>query len=75
MTTATSNWIRQISAGVLLAACLQAAPAAAFDSSQVKSGSDPWSVFRFGFNAYRSGDKKEAVEAYRYAAEKGHAGT
>ena len=73
-TSVTSNWFRCLSAGVLFAACLQIVPAAAFDSSQLKSGSDPWSVFRFGFDAYRSGDKKEAVEAYRYAAEKGHAG-
>lgn len=31
-------------------------------------------LFKFGFSAYRKGDKKEAVEAYRDAAEEGHAG-
>ena len=29
----------------------------------------PWAVFRFGFSAYKRGEKEEAVEAYRYAAE------
>lgn len=40
-------------------------------SEQAKS---PWAVFRFGFSAYNSGDKEEAVEAYRYAAENGQLG-
>ena len=34
----------------------------------------PWAVFKFGFSAYKKGDKNEAVKAYRYAAEQGHAG-
>lgn len=34
----------------------------------------PWAVFRFGFTAYKSGHKDQAVEAYRYAAEKGQLG-
>jgi uncharacterized protein len=34
----------------------------------------PWAVFRFGFSAYKSGKKEEAVEAYRYAAENGQLG-
>jgi TPR repeat protein len=34
----------------------------------------PWAVFRFGFSAYQSGKKEEAVEAYRYAAENGQLG-
>src|SRR5690606_23028463 len=34
----------------------------------------PWAVFRFGFSAYKKGNKDEAVEAYRYAAEKGQMG-
>lgn len=46
----------------------------AFDLTKAGAKSDPWSVFRFGFDAYKSGDKKEAIEAYRYAAEQGHAG-
>ncbi len=35
---------------------------------------NPWAVFKFGFSAYKKGDKNEAVKAYRYAAEQGHAG-
>lgn len=31
-------------------------------------------LFKFGFSAYRKGQKEEAVEAYRDAAEEGHAG-
>lgn len=34
----------------------------------------PWAVFRFGFSAEKKGDKGQAVEAYRYAAEKGQIG-
>lgn len=34
----------------------------------------PWAMFRFGFSAYKRGQKQEAVEAYRYAAEKGQVG-
>lgn len=34
----------------------------------------PWAVFRLGFSAYKSGHKDQAVEAYRYAAEKGQLG-
>jgi uncharacterized protein len=41
------------------------------DSSEKRS---PWAVFRFGFSAYKAGDKDEAVEAYRYAAENGQIG-
>ena len=31
-------------------------------------------MFRFGFSAYKSGHKDQAVEAYRYAAENGQLG-
>lgn len=34
----------------------------------------PWAVFRFGYSAYQNGNKDEAVEAYRYAAENGQIG-
>lgn len=34
----------------------------------------PWAVFRFGFSAYQKGNKDEAVEAYRYAADNGQIG-
>jgi TPR repeat protein len=36
--------------------------------------SGPFDLFKFGFSAYKSGRKDEAVEAYKYAAEKGHPG-
>lgn len=35
----------------------------------------PFDLFKLGFKAYREGNKQEAVEAYRYAAEKGHTGS
>ncbi len=45
----------------------------AFDpNAGVNKDSGPGVLFRFGFNAYKSGQKSEAVEAYRYAAQKGH---
>lgn len=60
--------------GLTLALLLPVTQAAAFDPGKGQKSDDPWAAFRFGFDAYRSGDKKEAVEAYRYAADKGHAG-
>lgn len=52
-----------------------AAPAAAFDpTSGLSRESGPFDLFKFGFSAYKKGRKDEAVEAYRYAAEKGHPG-
>lgn len=46
-----------------------------FDNrSGVTAESGPFDLFKFGFSAYKEGRKDEAVEAYRYAAEKGHAG-
>ncbi|CAG0973004.1 Secretory immunoglobulin A-binding protein EsiB [Rhizobiaceae bacterium] len=44
------------------------------DKTGVKAQSSPWAVFRFGFSAYKSGHKDQAVEAYRYAAENGQIG-
>ncbi|HTV67036.1 MAG TPA: tetratricopeptide repeat protein [Rhizobiaceae bacterium] len=52
----------------------------AFDEKVFDTGrasvdkSNPWTVFRFGFSAYKSGHKEQAVEAYRYAAENGQLG-
>jgi TPR repeat protein len=67
--------------GVLLAASLLATvPSRAFDQNifddkgEVKQKSNPWAVFQFGFSAYKSGHKDQAVEAYRYAAENGQLG-
>nr|WP_274630643.1 tetratricopeptide repeat protein [Mesorhizobium shangrilense] len=47
----------------------------AFDTNAAKpEKSSPWAVFQRGFDAYKSGHKDEAVEAYRYAAENGQIG-
>jgi uncharacterized protein len=46
----------------------------AFDTNEVSTESSPWDLFKFGFKSYKSGRKDEALEAYQYAAEKGHAG-
>jgi TPR repeat protein len=58
-----------------LVGSLSATAAWGFDRRSAEvSGSSPWDVFRFGFSAYQKGEKDEAVEAYRYAAEQGHHG-
>jgi uncharacterized protein len=44
------------------------------DKTSTEKNSNPWTVFRFGFSAYKSGHKDQAVEAYRYAAENGQLG-
>lgn len=44
------------------------------DKTTPGKSSSPWAVFRFGFSAYKSGHKDQAVEAYRYAAENGQIG-
>lgn len=52
-----------------------ASPALAFDpDAGVTRESGPFDLFKFGFSAYKKGRKDEAVEAYKYAAEKGHSG-
>ena len=73
--------IFKLNRGILievLAATLSAgfAPEApAFDRKNAEERKQsPWAVFRFGFSAYKQGKKDEAVEAYRYAAEKGQLG-
>ncbi len=67
------------SSAVLLAAALLLSwspSARAFDiTAGVSKESGPFDLFKFGFNAYKKGQKEEAVEAYRYAAEKGHTGS
>jgi TPR repeat protein len=64
---------------LLLGVCLAsvfAGSAAAFDiKSGVTKESGPFDLFKFGFKAYKNGQKEDAVEAYRYAAEKGHTGS
>ena len=53
-----------------------ASQALAFDpQSGVSKESGPFDLFKFGFFSYKEGRKSDAVEAYRYAAEKGHTGS
>jgi TPR repeat protein len=67
--------MRVLLLGVSLASVLFG-PAAAFDiKSGVTKESGPFDLFKFGFKAYKNGQKEDAVEAYRYAAEKGHTGS
>lgn len=35
---------------------------------------NPWKVFKFGFDAYKSGHKEQALQAYRDASEQGQVG-
>lgn len=61
--------------GLSLASIL-AGSAAAFDiNAGISKESGPFDLFKFGFKAYKNGQKEDAVEAYRYAAEKGHTGS
>ncbi|NTF41820.1 exopolysaccharide production negative regulator [Rhizobium sp. AC27/96] len=66
---------------MMLSLCLATAvglagQARAFDiNAGVSKESGPFDLFKFGFRAYKNGQKEEAVEAYRYAAEKGHTGS
>lgn len=43
-------------------------------SEVVSEESGPLDLFKFGFKAYKKGEKKQAIEAYKYAADKGHRG-
>jgi uncharacterized protein len=48
----------------------------AFDiKAGISKESGPFDLFKFGFNAQKNGKTQDAVEAYRYAAEKGHTGS
>jgi len=63
---------------VLLGSGLAAAPtvpAFAFDGAKplVEENASPMEAFRFGFNAYRAGDKQTAVNALQFAARQGNA--
>jgi uncharacterized protein len=63
------------SIAIALSALLIAAPMAhAFDTQEVTEESSPFDLFKFAFKSYKKGKKEDAVEAYRYAAEKGHPG-
>src|SRR3954471_7267132 len=66
---------RVLLVGLSLAAAAGSS-AFAFDiKSGVTKESGPFDLFKFGFKAYKNGQKEEAVEAYKYAAEKGHTGS
>lgn len=49
-----------------------AGPALAFDPTNPSPDASPAEAFRFGFDAYRQGDKVTALEALSFAAGKGH---
>lgn len=59
----------------LVASLLGGQVAYAFDTSgEVTEKSSPFALFKFGFKSYKNGNKNDAFEAYKYAADKGHAG-
>ncbi|NTJ42186.1 sel1 repeat family protein [Agrobacterium larrymoorei] len=68
------NVLKPLCLGIMLASL--SVPALAFDiKSGVTKESGPFDLFKFGFKSYKDGKKEDAVEAYRYAAEKGHTGS
>lgn len=68
------NVLKPLCLGLLLASL--SVPVLAFDiNSGVTKESGPFDLFKFGFKSYKDGKKEDAVEAYRYAAEKGHTGS
>ena len=70
MSSMKSGSLRILLLGISLASAAAAGPAAAFDiQSGVTKESGPFDLFKFGFNAYKNGQKEDAVEAYRYAAD------
>lgn len=78
-----SELLKHTARAALVAAALSGSMVAAnafdenvFDDKPATSATNgnPWAVFRFGFSAYKSGHKDQAVEAYRYAAENGQLG-
>lgn len=60
---------------VLALACMFAGPSMAFDGAKpiTQETASPMEAFRFGFKAYREGDKEKAVDALQFAASKGSA--
>ncbi|WP_113265281.1 exopolysaccharide production regulator ExoR [Agrobacterium cavarae] len=68
------NVLKPLCLGLILASL--SVPVLAFDiNSGVTKESGPFDLFKFGFKSYKNGKKEDAVEAYRYAAEKGHTGS
>ncbi|GGA81787.1 hypothetical protein GCM10011491_06420 [Brucella endophytica] len=62
--------------GIALTLAVSCGYARAFDvtDSQPEKSSNPFELFKFGFSAYKSGHKDEALKALRYAADMGHQG-
>jgi len=59
--------------GVAVAAALGfAGQALAFDVKNINPDTPPAEAFKYGFDAYKQGDKLTAAEALNFAAEKGH---
>jgi TPR repeat protein len=58
---------------VVLAVLGFAGHAAAFDATNISPDTPPADAFKFGFDAYKQGDKLSAFEALSFAAGKGHA--
>lgn len=69
--------LKTVVLGVSLVFCAGTSNVAtAFDpNAGINKEAGPFALFKFGFSAYKKGRKEEAVEAYRYAAEKGHTGS
>ncbi len=66
---------RNLIAVLAVGVAVFATPAAALDSSgKIDPDANPWAVFKLGYSAYQKGEKEKAIEAYRFAAERGHAG-
>lgn len=64
-----------LSAAVLAAALTLSGKSTALDpEAAVSPDAGPMELFSFGFRLYKQGEKLEASQALRYAAEKGHAG-
>jgi uncharacterized protein len=73
-----AGWVSSAAVAISLALAnlLVAQCCYAFDiKSGVSKESGPFDLFKFGFNAQKNGKTQDAVEAYRYAAEKGHTGS
>jgi TPR repeat protein len=69
---ALMSWM--VAGGLALGSlAIGASPASALDARTLDENATPGEAFRFGFNAYKKGDKTTAVEALTYAADKGHA--
>lgn len=66
---------RKLIAAFAVSLAFIAAPAVANElKPKFDPDASPWAVFKLGYSAYQKGEKQKAIEAYRFAAERGHAG-